>query len=137
MQTDNDPKYSAQTTQKLLKPMWPRQSPDLNLKRAAFQLSEDQTEHRKTHKQAKSEGGSSKGLEKHLQGQNSETADVHVLLISDGHWLQMLSIETLKLWLIYIYLSLSKYFWPPENGGTLHKMAVIPKCQIPYYSETP
>lgn len=24
---------------------------------------------------------------------------------------------------------LSKYFWAPENAGTLHKMAVIPKWQ--------
>lgn len=132
MQMDNESKYSVlATVYSHIVAMWPRQSPELNLKRA-FQLSEDQTEHRKTHKQATSEG-----LEKHLQGQGSETADVHELLFSDGHWLQMISIETLKLWLIYIYLNLSKYFLPPEIGDTLHKLTVIPKCQIPYYSETP
>ena len=29
---------------------------------------------------------------------------------------------------IYSYLSLSKYFWVPENGGTLYNMCFIAQC---------
>lgn len=43
-----------------------------------FQLTEDKTEGRKTHKQAAIEGGCYEGQAKHLWG-NSEFGDVHVL----------------------------------------------------------
>ena len=55
---------------------WPSQSPDLNPTEYAFHFLKT-----KTHKQAATEGGCSKGLTVHLKGENSGSGDVHHFLM--------------------------------------------------------
>lgn len=75
---DNDPKH-AKATQEILKAKkwdhfhWTGRPPDLNWTERAFQVTEDKTKSRETHKD------SSKGLTGHVRGGNRAFGEVHKL----------------------------------------------------------
>lgn len=78
MQKDKDLKHCAKATQEFPKAQkrnifqWPIQSTDLTGTEHAFtEVTEDNSDGRKTHSQAASEGNCSKGLEEHFKGGKS------------------------------------------------------------------
>lgn len=86
--TNNYPEYMSKTVQELSKAnKWnvPKRKVS-QPKWACFLLTADKTKGRRTHKQAASEGGCTKGLPKHLKGGNPAFGDIYRFQTSGGHW---------------------------------------------------
>ncbi len=95
---------------------WPSQSPDFNPIEHAFNLLNDKTKGRKTHKQGTTEVSCSKGLAKHPEGGNPWVPDLRQSLPAKDSQ-QNIKNENF----IYDYIYLSNYIWAPENGGIVYK----------------
>ncbi len=86
VQMDNDPKHTEKSNQGVLKVkklnilQWPSQSPDFNPIEHAFNLLNDKTKGRKTHKQGTTEVSCSKGLAEHPEGGNPWVPDLRQAL---------------------------------------------------------
>ena len=58
-----------------------------------------------------------------------------VFQTSDSHCVQRILIPVLKT-MVMCTVSLTKYFWAPENGGSLCNMSDNPEQQMSHFCET-
>ena len=79
----------------------------------------NKTEGGKTHKQAATEGGCSKGPAKHLKGGYSAFGDAHIFQTSYSHWLRGIFIEVLRK--IFIFINVVVFPVTSDKLGTMYK----------------